>query len=103
MTRRAPARARKVAETVRHLPASAVRYGLIIFTIVAVVERFGVETSSFIAVLGVPGLAIGLAFQSTLNHIAAGTMMLLLRPFKVGQRVAAAGVAGIIDTVPATH
>jgi small conductance mechanosensitive channel len=99
MTSGALARLRRVDETLRHFLASAVRYALIIFTIVAVLERFGVETTSFIAVLGAAGLAIGLAFQGTLSHIAAGIMLLLFRPFKVGQFIDVAGVAGTVESI----
>lgn len=58
---------------------------------------FGVETTSFAAVIGAAGLAIGLAFQGTLSNFAAGAMLLLFRPFKVGDAVNIAGQTGIID------
>jgi small conductance mechanosensitive channel len=99
MTSRALARSRRVDETLRYFLASVVRYALIIFTVVAVLERFGVEITSFIAVLGGAGLAIGLAFQGTLSHIAAGIMLLLFRPFRVGQFVDIAGVAGTVESI----
>jgi small conductance mechanosensitive channel len=99
MTSRALARSRRIDETLRYFLASVVRYALIIFTVVAVLERFGVETTSFIAVLGAAGLAIGLAFQGTLSHIAAGIMLLLFRPFRVGQFVDVAGVAGTVESI----
>ncbi len=65
-------------------------------TIVAVLAQFGVQTTSIIAVLGAAGLAIGLALQGTLQNIAAGIMLLLLRPFKVGDFIDAAGKAGTV-------
>jgi len=60
-------RTKRVDETLRPFLASVVRYSVIVFTILAVLERFGVQTTSFIAVLGAAGLAIGLAFQGTLG------------------------------------
>lgn len=89
----------KVDETIRHFLASLVRYAVIVFTIVAVLERFGVETTSFIAVLGAAGLAIGFALQGTLSNIAAGVMLLLFRPFKVGQFIEVAGTAGTVEAI----
>jgi small conductance mechanosensitive channel len=95
MTAKALSRTQRVDETLRHFLANVVRYALIILTIIAVLERFGVETTSFIAVLG----AAGLAFQGTLSHIAAGIMLLLFRPFRVGQFIDVAGVAGTVESI----
>ncbi|MEM6330908.1 MAG: mechanosensitive ion channel domain-containing protein [Planctomycetota bacterium] len=60
---------------------------------------FGVETTSFAAVIGAAGLAVGLAFQGTLSNFAAGAMLLLFRPFKVGDAVNVAGQLGLIDEI----
>ncbi len=76
--------------------SSLVRYVVIIFTILAVLDRFGVETASLIAILGAASLAIGLALQGTLSNVAAGVMLLIFRPFKVGEFIDAAGHAGSI-------
>jgi small conductance mechanosensitive channel len=76
-----------------------VRYAVIVFTVLAVLDQFGVETTSFIAVLAAAGLAIGLAFQGTLSNIAAGIMLLIFRPFKVGQFIDAAGVSGTVESI----
>jgi len=99
LTNRALTKSRKVDETIRHFVASMVRYSVIIFTCLAVMERFGIETTSFIAVLAAAGLAIGLAFQGTLSNFAADVMLLLFRPFKVGQSIEAAGVAGTVQSI----
>ena len=64
---------------------------LMLMVFIAVLERFGVETTSFIAVLGAAGLAIGLALQGTLSNIAAGVMLLVLRPFRAGDAVQVGG------------
>jgi len=79
--------------------ASAGRYIILILVGVAVLDRFGVETTSLIAVLGAAGLAIGLALQGTLSNVAAGVMLLIFRPFKVGDYVDAGGHAGTIKTL----
>ena len=79
--------------------ASFVRYGILAFTVIAVLSRFGVQTASFIAVLGAMGLAVGLALQGTLSNVAAGVMILLFRPFKVGDYVDAGGLAGTVKSV----
>lgn len=93
------ARTKRIDDTLRQFLASVVRYGIIVFTVLAVLERFGVQTTSFIAVLGAAGLAIGLAFQGTLSSIAAGVMLLLFRPFRVGQFIEGAGVAGTVEEI----
>ena len=99
MTGTALAKTAKVDETIRHFLTSFVRYAVIVFTGLAVLNRFGVETTSFIAVLAAAGLAIGLALQGTLSNIAAGIMLLLFRPFKVGQFIDGAGVAGTVESI----
>jgi len=79
--------------------ASVARYAVLMFTVVAMLSSVGVETTSFVAVLGAMGLAIGLALQGALGHVAAGLMLILFRPFRVGDTIEAAGVAGIVAEV----
>jgi len=93
-TRRWLDRFERVDSTLKPLFANIVRYVVIIITIVAVLAQFGVQTTSIIPVLGAAGLAIGLALQGTLQNIAASIMLLLLRPFKVGDVIDAAGKMG---------
>ena len=76
-----------------------IRYGIIIITLIAVLGQFGVQTTSIIAVLGAAGLAIGLALQGTLSNVAAGVMLLLLRPFTTGDWVETGSVSGTIREV----
>ena len=76
-----------------------VKYIILAVTILAVLNKFGVETASLIAVLGAAGLAIGLALQGTLRNVAAGVMLMFLRPFKVGQFVEVSGQAGVVKGV----
>lgn len=78
---------------------SLVRYLIIIFTVLAVLAKFGVQTASLIAVLGAAGLAVGLALQGTLSNVAAGVMLLIFRPFRAGHYVEAGGVAGTVKAL----
>jgi small conductance mechanosensitive channel len=81
------------------LPGKIVRVGVMIFTLIAVLNRFGVETTSLIALLGAAGLAVGLALQGTLSNVAAGVMLLFFRPFKIGDAVQLDGQVYIIDAL----
>ena len=85
--------------TLKPFLSSLARYAIIAVTLVAVLARVGVETTSIIAVLGAAGLAIGLALQGTLQNIAAGIMLLVLRPFKVGDYIDAGGISGTVDEI----
>ncbi|MGD2123290.1 MAG: mechanosensitive ion channel [Gemmatimonadota bacterium] len=70
-----------------------------VFVVVAVLGLFGIPTASFIAVLGAAGLAVGLAMQGTLSNFAAGVMLLVFRPFKVGDFVEVAGTLGKVEEI----
>lgn len=70
---------------------------VMVFVIIAVINRLGVQTASMIAVLGAAGLAIGFALQGSLANLAAGVLLLAFRPFKAGDFVEAAGVSGTVD------
>jgi len=85
--------------TLKPLLASLARYVILIITVVLVLGQFGVQTTSLIAVIGAAGLAIGLALQGTLSNVAAGVMLLVLRPFRVGQFVQAGGVSGTVREI----
>ncbi|PWR24325.1 mechanosensitive ion channel protein MscS [Zavarzinia aquatilis] len=79
--------------------ATLIRYIILIATLIAVLDRFGVQTASLLAVLGAAGLAVGLALQGTLSNVAAGIMLLALRPFRVGDAVEAAGIGGTVREI----
>ncbi|MDD9878667.1 MAG: mechanosensitive ion channel [Magnetovibrio sp.] len=79
--------------------SNTVKYVVIVVTVLAVLDRFGVETTSFVAILGATGLAIGLALQGTLSNVAAGVMLLFFRPFKVGDFIENGGQTGTVKTV----
>jgi small conductance mechanosensitive channel len=76
--------------------ANFLRYAIIAATLIACLGAMGFQTASFAALLGAAGIAIGLAFQSTLANFAAGIMLLLFRPFKVGDTVRVAGQNGTV-------
>ncbi len=92
-------RSAHVDETVFTFLASLAKYAVLIFTLVAMLASFGVETTSFVAVLGAAGIAIGLALQGTLSHVASGFMLIMFRPFRLGDEVEAAGITGIVTDI----
>lgn len=97
------ARVRVADDMLRGFFGSLARWALLAFTVVAVLERMGVQTTSAVAILGAAGLAIGLALQGTLSHLAAGVMLLLFRPFKVGDAIEGGGLAGTVKDVSLFH
>lgn len=74
-----------------------VRVVVIVVGMIAVLQRLGVQTTSIIAVLGAASLAVGLALQGTLSNVAAGVMLLLLRPYRVGDVIEIGGVTGVVQ------
>ena len=83
-------------QTVLSFAAQVVRVVVIIIGLIAVLQRLGVQTTSIIAVLGAASLAVGLALQGTLSNVAAGVMLLVLRPYRVGEVIDLNGVAGTV-------
>jgi len=84
-------------ETLANFLASLVGYAIKIMVVIAAIGKLGVEATSLIAVLGAATLAIGLALQGTLGNVAAGVMLMLFRPYKVGDYVEVAGNEGVVD------
>jgi len=89
----------RLDNTVVPLLGALVRYAGMTLTLVVALGKFGVETTSIIAVLGAAGLAIGLALQGTLSNVAAGLMLVFLRPFKIGDWIEAAGMSGSVREI----
>ena len=75
------------------------KYAILAVSLVAVLGQFGIETASLLAVLGAAGLAIGLALQGTLSNVAAGAMLLILRPFKVGDYIEFGSAGGTVTAL----
>jgi small conductance mechanosensitive channel len=90
---------RGIDMTLSHFFANILRYAVLVLVFVTVLGQFGVQTASIIAALGAAGLAIGLALQGTLQNIAAGIMLLVLRPFRVGEYIETKEVSGTITEV----
>ncbi len=86
-------------ETLTKFISKLVRWLILLLVGLTCISYFGVDTTSFAAVLGAAGLAIGLAFQGTLSNFAAGGMLLIFRPFKVGDVVNTAGILGTINEI----
>jgi small conductance mechanosensitive channel len=89
----------KVDATVVTFFATLAYFLVLTFTIVAALAKFGIQTASFVAILGAAAFAIGFALQGSLANFAAGVMILLFRPYKVGDFIEAAGVAGTVVEV----
>ncbi len=92
-------RSRHIDITVADFLSAIVRYGIIIFTVIAALGRVGVQTASVIAVIGAAGLAVGLALQGSLSNFAAGVLLVTFRPFRAGEYVDFAGTAGTVVIV----
>lgn len=86
----------RVDDTVALFLAAVVRYGVMVMVVVMALPQFGVSPTSIVAVLGAAGLAIGLALQNTLSNIAAGIMLVFLRPLRVGETVEVGGITGTV-------
>lgn len=99
MVTRALTSTHRVDITVIGFIGSLAKYAVLAFVGIAVLQRFGIQTTSIIAVLGATSLAIGLALQGTLSNLAAGVMLLMFRPFRVGDAVEVAGRAGTVKNL----
>lgn len=97
--KRGMGRSKHIDPAIANFFAAAVRYLIIAFVIIAVLNQFGIETTSFVAILGAAGLAVGLALQGALSNVAAGVMLLIFRPFRIGDYVDAGSIAGTIAEI----
>ncbi len=86
-------------DTLFEFLGSLARYAILAFAGIMVLERFGITTTSLVALIGAAGLAIGLALQGTLSNLAAGVMLLLFRPFRVGDFIDGADVFGKVESI----
>ncbi len=92
-------RARDIDPTLETFLGNLVRMVLMLMVIIAAIAQLGIQTTSFIAIFGAAGLAVGLALQGSLSNFAAGVLIVLFRPYKVGDFVEAAGIAGSVEQV----
>ena len=99
----------KVNKTLASFTKNIVYFGMLIFVILAALNKLGIETTSFVALIGAAGLAVGLALQGSLANFAAGVMLIMFKPFQVGDFVEAGGATGTVDeiqifsTIMSTH
>jgi len=89
----------EVDKTLETFVCNLVRMVLLIVVIIAAIGALGIQTTSFIAIFGAAGLAVGLALQGSLSNFAAGVLIVLFRPYRVGDFVEAAGIAGAVEQV----
>lgn len=89
----------KVEQTLVKFTKNMLYVTLMVFVIIAAVGKMGVETTSFAAVVAAAGLAIGLSLQGTLSNFAAGVLLIIFRPFKVGDFIDAGGTSGIVEEI----
>ena len=91
--------AKNIDQTLVKFTGNLTYIALLIFVILAAIGQLGIQTTSFIAVMGAAGLAIGLALQGSLANFAAGFLMIMFRPFKVGDVIEGAGVVGKVEEI----
>jgi small conductance mechanosensitive channel len=85
--------------TLRRFVANLARMLLMLFVVIAAIHQLGIQTASLIALLGAAGLAVGLALQGSLSNFAAGVLIVLFRPYKVGDWIEGGGVSGAVEEV----
>ena len=90
---------RKIDPTVASFSSNMLKYLILSVVIIAALGRIGVQTASFVAIVGAAGLAIGLALQGSLSNFAAGVLLITFRPLKTGEYVEAGGAAGTVESV----
>jgi small conductance mechanosensitive channel len=93
----------RIDETLKPLIINFSRYGVIAITLVVVLGQFSVQTTSLIALLGAMGIAIGLALQGTLSNVASGAMLLILRPYRVADKITAGNITGTVQEIGLFH
>jgi small conductance mechanosensitive channel len=90
---------RNVDETVGAFVRNFTYYALLTFFALAAINQLGVQTTSFIAIVGAAGLAVGLALQGSLSNFASGFLLIIFRPFKIGDFIEVAGTAGKVEKI----
>lgn len=89
----------KLDNTLKSFLGGLAKYTIVAIAFVAVLGQLGIQTASLLAVLGAAGLAIGLALQGTLSNVAAGVMLLILRPFNVGDYIETGSIQGTVKSL----
>ena len=86
----------KIEKTIAVFTRNVVYFGILTFVVIAALNKLGIETNSFLAIIGAAGLAVGLALQGSLSNFAAGVMMILFQPFQVDDYIEAGGGEGTV-------
>jgi small conductance mechanosensitive channel len=89
----------KVNKTLATFTKHIVYFGILTFVVIAALNKLGVETNSFIAIIGAAGLAVGFALQGSLSNFAAGVMLIIFQPFQVDDFVEAGGATGTVQEI----
>ncbi len=90
---------RNVDALLASFSSNIVYVALVAFVVIAALSQLGIQTTSFVAIIGAAGLAVGLALQGSLANFASGVMIIAFRPFKVGDFIEAGGVAGVVEGI----
>ncbi len=90
---------KRVDETLGRFVGKMIFYAIMIFAVMGVLGKFGISVASFAAVIAAAGFAVGMAFQGTLSNFASGIMLLVFRPFKVGDVINAAGITAKVEEI----
>jgi small conductance mechanosensitive channel len=90
---------RNVDPTLTKFATGIVKIGLTTFVVISAISQIGIETTSFIAVIGAAGLAIGFALQGSLSNFASGVMLIIFKPIKVGDYIEGGGAAGSVESI----
>jgi small conductance mechanosensitive channel len=86
-------------EALKRFVVSLVKTGIMVFAVIAALNKFGVQTTSFVAVIGAAGLAVGLALQGSLSNFAAGVLILVFKPFRIDDAIEAGGATGKVADI----
>ena len=92
-------RKQNIEKTLETFVCNLVRIVLLVVVIIAAIGQLGIQTTSFIAIFGAAGLAVGLALQGSLSNFASGVLIVLFRPYKVGDFIEGAGISGSVEQV----
>jgi small conductance mechanosensitive channel len=89
----------RMNETLSSFAKNIIYFGILIFVVIAALNQLGIQTNSFVAIIGAAGLAVGLALQGSLANFAAGVMIIMFQPFGVGDTVEAGGAVGTVKEI----
>jgi small conductance mechanosensitive channel len=89
----------KIEKTLASFAKNMIYYTILVFVVIAALGKLGIQTSSFVALIGAAGLAVGLALQGSLANFAAGVMIIMFEPFKTGNTIESSGAMGVVEEI----